>query len=266
MSVTKHGYLNIVIALLIIVCMVLLFKPCFFAGEDSASIMSYIWMPEHHKEVGASLTETDPDFTLNGSVLLPILVMALGFVTPVLMLIKRNKTSILILGILFSLIGIISCLTNPLMKMSGMSVIFIVLMIAVLALCLYNGQWSLGKKGEEEWASDSHANEKLRAIEKAAAKKNVEMLTAYSKETDPKVCAAALEALGNTGLSDAFQPLVASLSRSHPDVRIAAAKALGELGDLRGRTYLLHFMETDPDSRVRSAMKTALAKLPTHEA
>ena len=266
MSVTKHGYLNVVIALLIVLCLIFLFKPCFTAGEDSVSIMSYIWMPDHHKAVGESLTELNPDFTLSGSVLTPILTMALGFLAPVMMLIRRNKTVSLIPGVAFSLIGLFTCLTNPLIRMSGLTAIFCVIMIAVLALCLINGQWHIGKKDEDAWVSDPHSKEKLRAIEKAAAKKNIDMLSSYSKENDPKVCAAALEAIGKIGGSEAFQPLVYSLSRSHPEVRIAAANALGELGDLRGRTFLLHFMETDTDSRVRRTMKKALAKLPTHEA
>lgn len=265
MSATKHGYLDLLIALLVIAALALLFTPCLTAGQDTASVMGYIGFPEDHKEITAGLEEAIADFTMNGAVGMPILMLLLGIVALIILLMKRGDTISLIPAMLFSLVAIFTSWTNPLMQTGNLDVITTVLMIAEIFLCAINGSWKF-RNESEAWKTDPGASEKLRAIGRAAQKKDISLLSGYAKGTDPKVCAAALEAIGQIGSSEGFQPLVAGLSRSHPDVRIAAAHALGELGDLRGRTFLKHYMESDTDSRVRAAMKQALSKLPTHEA
>ena len=262
MSVTKHGFLNVVIGLLVIVTMVLLCKPCYFTENDSASVMSYVCMPTYHEEITDLMKEHNPDFVLNGQVIGPYLMFIFGFVSLVLLVMKRNMTKALYGPIVFSVLGILVCWTNELTRIGGVTVAPTIVMLAILVLCAFNGNWLPDPEGAS-WKADPNANSKLKDIEKAVARKRLETLKAYAQSTDVSVRTAAIDGIAKVGGGEAFNALVIQLSCSNPEIRIAAAKAIGELGDQRGRTYLLHFMESDHASRVRSAMTSALGKLPS---
>lgn len=261
MSVTKNSLVNILIGVLIVCAMLTLCKPCFFTENDSASVMSYICMPTWHTEITEFFNERNPGFILNGQVIVPYVLFILGILSIVLMFMKRNMTVSLICPIAFSVIGIIGVWTNELTRAGGITIIPTIIMLAILALSIYNGSWS--SDDASAWKSDPQAKSKLKDIQKAVSRKNIVSLKAYASSRDLSLRTAAIAGLGSTGSAEAFQPLVGQLSCADAEVRIAAAKALGELGDLRGRTYLLHFMEADRDSRVRAAMREALAKLPS---
>lgn len=262
MSATKNPYVNILIALLVLASLLLLCKPCYITENDSASVMSYICMNTYHDGVTDYLTSLNPNFVLNGQVWTPILLFVLGVASLCMMIAKRNLTSSLYLPVIFSIFGVITVWTNELTRLGGVTVWPTILMLAVLALCLMNGNWFAGS-GDEAWRNDPQAKGKLKEIDKAVAKKKIDLLQAHAQSTDVSVRTAAIEGMAKIGGNAAFQPLIAQLSCSNPDIRIAAAKALGELGDSRGRSFLLHYMESDPDSRVRAAMRTALSKLPS---
>jgi len=261
MSVTKNAFVNIVIGLLVVLTLLALCRPCFFTENDSASVMSYICNPTVHGEITAYLTELNPNFSLNAQVIVPFLLFLLGALSVALLIAKHGMTVSLICPIGFSVLGIIGVWNNELTRAGGAAALPTVLMLLILALCAYNGTWVPG--GDSEWKPDPQAKSKLKEIEKAVAKKKLPVLKAYASSRDLSLRTAAIEAIGRVGGAEAFQPLVGQLSCAEPEVRIAAARALGELGDLRGRTYILHFMKSDRDSRVRSAMRDALAKLPT---
>jgi len=262
MSVTKNPLLNIVIALLVAATLATLCIPCFVTETDSASVMSYIFMCTQHDGVTGLLQSQNPDFLLNNQVWTPILLFIFGSLALYLLIARRNLTSSLILPIIFSIFGVFTVWTNELTRAGGVTVIPTVLMLICIALCLYNGVWLSGH-GETEWKKDPQARGKLKEIEKAVQKKNADLLASHAQSTDASVRIAAIEGMATVGGNAVFQPLIAQLSCSNPEIRIAAAGALGSLGDLRGRSFLLHYMESDPDSRVRAAMKKALALLPS---
>ncbi len=262
MSVTKNPLVNIVIALLVAAALVSLCVPCFVTETDSASVMSYIFMCTYHGGVTDLLESQNPDFILNNQVWAPILLFIFGLIALALMIMKRNTTSSLILPIVFSVFGLITVWTNELTRAGGVTVIPTLLMLACIALCLYNGAWLSGH-GESEWKKDPQARGKLKEIAKAVEKKNVNLLASHAQSADVTLRTAAIDGLAAVGGNAVFQPLIGQLSCSNSDIRIAAAMALGKLGDQRGRSFLLHYMESDPDSRVRDAMKKALAQLPS---
>lgn len=265
MSATRNKYLNLLIALLIIASLLLLVKPCYFAEDDSTSVMGYIGMVSYHDGVTALFEEAYPDFALNGQVWMPLIMFLVGLGALYTIIARRNMTDGLLLPMFYSIFGIITCWTNQLTRFGGVTVLPTLILGVVFVLCLFNGNWLAGS-GESSWAKDPEARSKMKEIRKAAAKKNIDRLAAYAQSQDAEVRTAAIEAMAQVGGSAAFQPLIAQLSCPNPDIRIAAADALSKLGDPRGRSFILHYMESDPDSRVRSAMQKSLAALPSQGA
>ncbi len=262
MSATKNRLINVVIMLLVLASLLLLCKPCYFTENDSASVMSYIVNPTHHDEITGLMEDAYPGFILNGQVWMPILLFLLGAVSIFMMIWKRGLTSSLLWPIAYSLFGILTVWTNQLTRLGGVTWLPSLVMLITLILCLYNGVWTFGD-AVGSFKPDPQAKSKLKEIERAVARKKIETLKTYAQSTDITVRTAAIAGIAKVGGKEAFQPLVAQMSCAEPEVRIAAAKALGELGDQRGRTHLLHFMEYDKDSRVRSAMREALRQLPS---
>ncbi|MBQ2956615.1 MAG: HEAT repeat domain-containing protein [Clostridia bacterium] len=260
MSATKRTSVNIVIALLLIVSLLLLVKPCYFAEDDSTSVMGYIFMVTDHDQITDLFEEAYPGFVLNGQVWMPILMFAFGLGALYMMIAKRSMTSGLILPMVYCIFGIIICWTNQLTRFGGVAVWQTVVLTAAFILCLMNGNWDFGA-ASSAWTADPHAKSKLKDIGKAVRKKNLNSLKAYAQSQDVEIRVAAIEGIAKVGGNDAFQALVMQLNCTNPDVRIAAAKALSDLGDARSRSFILHYMESDPDSRVRSAMRKALSGL-----
>lgn len=263
MSATRKPLVNLLIWLLVAACLTLLCIPCYVTEGDSASVMGYICMNTDHDGVTDLLESKNPNFFLNGQVWMPIFLFILGAVTLFMMIVKRNLTVSLSFPIAFSLLGIPTVWTNELTRMGGVTVLPTILMAIILVLSLYNGEWLAGH-GESAWKKDPQATARRREIDKAVQKKKIDVLQAHAQSTDVSVRIAAINGLAEVGGSAVFQPLIAQLSCSNPDIRIAAAEALGRMGDSRGRSYLLHYMESDPDSRVRASMRKALSMLPSH--
>jgi len=110
---------------------------------------------------------------------------------------------------------------------------------------------------------------RLMAIEdladKDAAKALPPLLSALS-DKDPRIRAAAAEALGEVGDPSAIEPLGKALTGDDDsDVREAAAEALGELG-LPNAVPILRAGLKDPDSDVREAVVDALGDIVGPEA
>ncbi len=260
--VTKKPVLNVVIGILILATLVTMWLPCYEANGDSASLMGYISFPTNHKGITKMFEAQYEGFILNGQVWVPLLLLIAGVGSLVLMILRRNMTDALILPSVFSIVGILNCWFNQLNRMGGMMTTLYptVLMAGILLLCIVNGDWL---PAESQWKRDPSANAKIKEIHAAVGKKNIELLKSYAQSNDPAIRIAALYAIAEIGCNAAFHPIVAQLSSSNEEIRIAAAEALGKLGDTRGRTYLMHFIEIDRDSRVRAAMQSALSKLPS---
>jgi len=229
------------------------------------SVMGYIAMPGSRtgKLVTAVFEGLYDGFILNGQVWLPIIMFFLGIgAVVVLMFLKRNTTNGLILPIVFSVYGSIVVWTNQLTRVGGLMTTLLptLLMAATAVIAIYNGNWF---DTEADWRRDPSAASKIKEIKAAVGKKNMDLLKAYVQSSDPAVRIAALDAIARIGGFNAFHPIVGQLSSANADVRIAAAEALVTLGDSRGRTYLMHFMEEDPSPEVREAMSIALGKLPS---
>jgi len=83
-------------------------------------------------------------------------------------------------------------------------------------------------------------------------------------EDEPAVAVEALASLARLRAVDALPALVKCLKSPAPDVRAAAAAALGQIGDERSAGDLLTAFE-DPEPQVRLAAVRAIAELPLPE-
>lgn len=259
MSVTKNGYLNILVGLLIAASVLLMFKPSINAGDETVSIGSYVCLPQEYTAVNASLEETYPDYSLNASCWSVACLAIFQLLSLLLLIVLHNRTFSLVCPMLYSVYGIFLSLTNVLFKVSGVSILFDVLLLGILVLCLFNGVWH---NTVSTWSKDAHAKTKLAAIAKAESKKKIDILAFYADSMDVEIRTAAITALGRTGSKEAFQPIVIQMNCPNAEIRMAAARALGELGDRRGRSFLLHFIKTDSDKHVQEAMRNALKQIP----
>ena len=102
---------------------------------------------------------------------------------------------------------------------------------------------------------------KLGHVEKAISKKHVSTLIGLSSDKDQEVCLAAIAGLGDVGGDEAMNHLISCLQNTNPKVRIAAAQALGELGDKHSKAFVSSQMNKEEDPDVRQALSKALSKI-----
>jgi len=102
---------------------------------------------------------------------------------------------------------------------------------------------------------------KLGKIGKLVDKNNAEKLEALLKDKDMEVVLAAIDGLGKCTGDVAFNALVPLLLSDDAQVRAHAAKALGQMGLPKARTFLLHQRESEKDTAVLAAIEEALKKI-----
>ena len=73
---------------------------------------------------------------------------------------------------------------------------------------------------------------------------------------------AAIRGLGQVGGDDAYNGLIGLLKVRDDDMLIAAAEALGNMGNSHADAHLLHLMQVTENDGVRQAARDALARLP----
>lgn len=101
---------------------------------------------------------------------------------------------------------------------------------------------------------------------KKKVKEALQPLIAAIKENnhDPYLLSTIAQSLGEIGGEDALVPLAILLSSSYLPVRVKAAQALAQLGDLRAVNHLAKALE-DPNLAVRRAAECAIKKLAKRE-
>ena len=105
-------------------------------------------------------------------------------------------------------------------------------------------------------------NRSIEKIEKLAAKKKGAKIMRYLGYKGQDVRIAGMEALGKCGDNEkSFNTLLNMLEDSDPDVRIAAARGLGETQKDTAFTPISHAITNEKDGRVEQAMRDALKKI-----
>jgi HEAT repeat protein len=89
----------------------------------------------------------------------------------------------------------------------------------------------------------------------------LEGLLELLRDLNPQVQVAAAEALGELGREEAVNPLLDELKDDNPQVRRAAATALGKIGAVGAAAELARLATNDPFAEVRQAANRALEQI-----
>ena len=99
-------------------------------------------------------------------------------------------------------------------------------------------------------------------IAKAAAKRNSKWLIGLLTGKDKSLAIKAMEALSTIKQDDdAFNALIPHLHNQDPEMRAAAATALGNIENIHGKAHLSFQLQNEKDPKVREALQAAMSKL-----
>ncbi|MGI6039828.1 MAG: HEAT repeat domain-containing protein [Clostridiales bacterium] len=100
-----------------------------------------------------------------------------------------------------------------------------------------------------------------RKIEKFAKKEKIDKLIGIAEGKNIELAKEAIAALATIKKDESFNHLVVSLRNPNKEIRLAAIRAMGDIGYDRGRTHLAHLIDTDSDNEIVEAAKEASLKL-----
>lgn len=102
---------------------------------------------------------------------------------------------------------------------------------------------------------------KIESIAKNVEKKKEAPILKLIGSKDKSVQLAAIEALGKVGKDDSFNALIVRLTDDDADIREAAAKALGAMGNDHARAHLQHALSKENNAKVEAALKHSIEQL-----
>jgi HEAT repeat protein len=105
---------------------------------------------------------------------------------------------------------------------------------------------------------------KMGNVEKAIKKSNVAALIGLADGKDAEVKHAAITGLGGIGGHEACNYLISCLSNTEAATRIAAAQALGVIGDKHTKAFLSAQMNKETDPQVRETMAQAMTHIKSY--
>ncbi len=103
---------------------------------------------------------------------------------------------------------------------------------------------------------------KLDKIQKDIEKGKESALIKLASDKDKEVRLAAIAGMGKIGKDDSFNAMVPSmLIDEDPDIRAAAATALGVMKNAHASAHLRYYLEREKDEKVVAAIRSAIAAL-----
>lgn len=103
---------------------------------------------------------------------------------------------------------------------------------------------------------------KLEKIQKDIEKGKEAPLIKLAQDKEKEVRLAAIAGMGKVGKDDSFNAIVpAMLIDEDPDIRAAAALALGVMKNSHASAHLRYYLEREKDEKVIAAIKTAISNL-----
>ena len=101
----------------------------------------------------------------------------------------------------------------------------------------------------------------LNAVEKAKRKNNSAMLLKLADDSDMQVRLAAIDGLGMVGGQETTNFLITHLHDPKPEIRIAVAQSLGEIGDMHTKALVSQQLGNETDPKVCDALRAAMSHL-----
>ncbi len=83
--------LNLLCAVLMAVLLALQFVPFWTVEDTQVSIGGYVWFPSDHKDLESQFSAQFEDYTINDTIVMPILILVLAAVGIVLSIVKVNS-------------------------------------------------------------------------------------------------------------------------------------------------------------------------------
>lgn len=105
---------------------------------------------------------------------------------------------------------------------------------------------------------------KMSSVEKAVKKNNPGTLMSLGDNKDREVSLAAIAGLGSIGGHEAANYLITRLQSEEPEIRLAAAQALGAIGDIHTKAFVNAQMNKETNPEVREAMSQAMAHIKSY--
>lgn len=115
--------------------------------------------------------------------------------------------------------------------------------------------------GKAKGCRDMFGN-KHQKIEKAIEKKHDKEIIALLADKDDSIVVEALAGLGKCGTDEAFNAIVPFLHNPKKEYRVAAAKALADIGNFHGRAHLSYQIQHETDAGAKADMEAALTRIP----
>jgi len=81
------------------------------------------------------------------------------------------------------------------------------------------------------------------------------------KEKNAALVVAAIEALATIKRDECFNYIVEHIRDTNKEIRIAAIKGLADIGYDRGKTHIMHMIQSETDPDILAALKDAERKL-----
>ena len=124
------------------VLLALQFVPFWTVEDTQVSIGGYVWFPSDHKDLESQFSAQFEDYTINDTIVMPILILVLAAVGIVLCIVKVNSPLCALLPAACGLVGTIGYLIQPVFRLgSGWALhcLVSVAMLAVAAVTLATG-------------------------------------------------------------------------------------------------------------------------------
>ena len=102
---------------------------------------------------------------------------------------------------------------------------------------------------------------KIQRIERLAEKKKPGKLSKFLRDSDASVRIAAAKASGEIGGEQAFNDLILLLRDDNTEVRRAAAASLEKMKDSKARAHLNAALKAESDEETKKAISHALGAL-----
>ncbi|HKM34358.1 MAG TPA: HEAT repeat domain-containing protein [Lachnospiraceae bacterium] len=98
----------------------------------------------------------------------------------------------------------------------------------------------------------------IEKIKKLGSKKKSNKVIQFLDTNDIEVVKAAMQALSTIKDEDSVNTIAHLIDSSEPEIRIAAAGCLAEIGSEYCKTYLQHRIQCESDENVKAAISEAL--------
>ena len=137
MKQNKLRVCSILCAVLMLTLILCQLMPFWTVNGKTISLLEYVWFCSEHVDVGTYLSGIDAQFSINGFVTGPIIVLVAAVVGFFGCLLKPKKIWVSIIAAICGLVGMFSYLTDAALQSGSLWALHLLLCVAVLAVAVW---------------------------------------------------------------------------------------------------------------------------------